>query len=75
MIYEGKNEGKNLINLDKILAKIKKIIGIERFDDTKIWIEIDDKLPGDVTLKNVVILITCVIKDEAKVHPKLYSED
>ena len=75
MIYEGKNEGKNLINLDKILAKIKKIIGIERFDDTKILIEIDDKLPGDVTLKNVVILITCVIKDEDKVHPKLYLEE
>ena len=30
--------------LDKILEKIKMIIGTERFDDTKISIETDDKL-------------------------------
>ena len=45
------SDRKNLIILDNILDKIKKIIGIERFDDTKILIEIDDKLLGDVTLK------------------------
>ena len=57
--------------LDKVLNKIKKIIGIGRFDDTKILIKTDNKLPGDVTFKNVVILIACVIK--GKFHPKLFS--
>ena len=37
----------------------------------KIWwyydlIVTDDKLPDDVTLKNVVILITCVIQNDYK---------
>ena len=30
--------------LDKVLVKIKKIMGIEKFDDTKILIDTDDKL-------------------------------
>ena len=46
--------------LTKLFDKIKKIIGIEKLNDTKIWIDTDDKLPD--ALKNVVILITCLIK-------------
>ena len=49
---------------DIISDKIKKIIGIGKFDNTKILIDTDDKLPNDITLKNVAILITCVIKDD-----------
>ena len=51
--------------LDKVLDKIKMIISIEEFNDTKIIVETDDKLPDDVTLKIAVLLITCVsrIKD------------
>lgn len=45
--------------LGKVLGKIKKTVGIEKFDDTIILIDADDKLPNDVTLKNIVILITC----------------
>ena len=30
--------------LDKVLDKIKEITGIEKFDDTKILIDTDDKL-------------------------------
>ena len=30
--------------LDKVLDKIKEIKGIEKFDDTKILIDTDDKL-------------------------------
>ena len=37
--------------LDKVLEKIKEIISIEQFDDTKILIDTDDKLPDDITLK------------------------
>ena len=40
-----------------MLDEIKMIIGNERFDDTKILIDIDDKLAAEVTLKSVVINI------------------
>ena len=33
------------------------ITGIEKFDDTKILIETDDKLPEEATLKNVALLM------------------
>ena len=48
--------------LDKVWDKIKLIIGIEKFDDIKILIETHNKLPNEVTLKNVAIIITCAIK-------------
>ena len=60
--------------LDKVLDKIKEIIGIEKFDDTKILIDKDDELPDDITLKNVVILLTCVIKD-GKFYPQILLEE
>ena len=37
--------------LDKVLSKIKEIIGIKNFDDIKILMDADDKLPDDITLK------------------------
>ena len=54
--------------LDKVLGKIKETIGIIKFDDTKILIDTDDKLPGYITLENVVILITCIIKHDGKTY-------
>ena len=47
--------------LDKKLGKVKGIISIKKLDNTKILIGTFDKLPHDITLKNVLILITCVI--------------
>ena len=41
--------------LDKLLDKIRKIIGTEKFDNTETLIETDDKFPDDITLNNVVI--------------------
>lgn len=38
------------------------IISIEKYDDTKILIKIDDKLPDGVTLKNAVIIIGALLK-------------
>ena len=58
--------------LDKALNKIKIIIGIEKVDDKKILIETDEKLPNNVTFKNVVILITRVIKDDDKFYPQIF---
>ena len=40
------------------------IIGIEKFD----------KLQNDITWKNVVILIACVIKDDNKLYPQLFLQ-
>ena len=42
--------------LDKILEKINEIIGITKLD----------KLPDDVTFKNIAILVTCIIIDYGK---------
>ena len=47
--------------LDKALDKIKEIIGTEIFDDTKLWVNMDDTLPEDITLKNIVILMNFII--------------
>ena len=38
-------------------------------------IEKDDKLPDDITLKNVTILITCAIKDGDKFYPQILLEE
>ena len=34
-----------------------------------------DELPDNITLKNVVILMTCVIKDCDKCYPQLFLEE
>ena len=47
-------------------------MGIKNFDDTKILIDTNDKLPGYITLKNVVILITCAIKDDNKFYSQIF---
>lgn len=44
----------------------KEVIGIEKFYDSKILVDTDDKFPDDITLKNVVVLITYVLKDDGK---------
>ena len=58
--------------LDKILDKIQDIIDIAEFDNTKKLIETGDKLPDYITLKNVVTLITCVIKDDGEFYCKYF---
>ena len=35
----------------------------------------DDKLPDDITFKNVLILMTCVIKDDDKFYPQPFLEE
>ena len=60
--------------LYKKLERIKKTIGIEKFDDAKILIDTDDKLPNNITLKNVVILMTCVMKDDDNFYSLIFLE-
>ena len=59
--------------LHKVLEKIKEKIGIEKIDDTEMLIDTDNKLPDDITLKNVLILMTCVIKYGDKFYPRLHT--
>ena len=59
--------------LDKVLLdKIKMIIGIEKFDDIKILIEADDKLPY-VPLKK--LLGARVVKDNDKFYLQIFLEE
>ena len=55
--------------LDKVLNKLKKTIGIVELDDIKILIDADNKQPDYITLKNVMILMTCITEDDAKLYP------
>ena len=50
------------------------IIGIEKVDDTKMLIDTDHKLADEVTLKNIVILISCVIKEVDNFYPQIFLE-
>ena len=61
--------------MDKVLVKIKIKIGIGKFDDTKKLIDTDNKLADKITFKNIVILISCVIKDDDNFYPKLFLEE
>ena len=43
---------------------MKQVISIEKFHDTKTSVDTDDKLPDDITLQYLLILMTFVIKDD-----------
>ena len=60
--------------VDKALDKIKERIGIDKFDDIKILIDTDNKVSDGITLKRVVILMTCIIKDGNKCYPQLFIQ-
>ena len=61
--------------LDNIIDRIKEIVGIGEYDNTKILIDTDDKLLEDATFNNVVILIKCIIKDDGKFYSQLFLEE
>ena len=61
--------------LNKTLDEIEKIIGIRKFDGSKILIDMDNKLPDDITFKNVVMSIICVIKDDGKFYPQIFLRE
>ena len=64
-----------LMMLDKVSDKIKETIGTIKFDVTKILIDTDDKLPEYITLSNVVMLMTWVVKDDSKFYPEIFLEE
>ena len=77
--YEGVGGGGYLMNndyiLDGVIDKIKLIIATEKFDDDKILTKAGKKFTDEITIKNVVILIACVIKDGDKCYPQLFSKE
>lgn len=48
--------------LDEVLDKIKEIIDIEKFDDTKTLVETDDKLADDNIFENAVTWLHVLLK-------------
>ena len=64
----------NDYTLVKVLDKIKKI-AIEKLDDIRILIDTGDKFLDNITLKNVVVLMTCVIKESDNFYRKLFLEE
>ena len=55
--------------LDMLTVSWRKINNVEKSDDTKILIDTDDTLPDDITFKNFVMLMACVIKNEVDFYP------
>ena len=54
------------IMLNEVSDGIKKVAGIKEFDNTKPLIDASDKLPADIIVKDILIVITCAIKDNNK---------
>ena len=52
----------------------KEIISIEKFDDTKILIDTANKLPDEITFIKIVIVLTCVIKEDGKLYLQIFLE-
>ena len=55
--------------LEHMLEKSKEIKSIEKLDDTEILIDIDDTLGDEITLKNVVMIISCIMKNYDNFYP------
>ena len=60
--------------LRKVLEKIKEILGIEKYDDINILID-TRWIVRRFYCKNVVILITCVVKDNGKFCAQIFLEE
>ena len=62
--YNGK---KYLIVYEDILTdvidRVGRLIVIDKFEDFKVLIDSDEGLPGELDLKKVLFLNTCIIKD------------
>ena len=61
--------------LDKVLDKIKKIKDIGKFDDIRFWLIQMISCQMILLCKNVVVSITCVIKDGDIFYPQLFLEE
>lgn len=67
------NAEKYLMVTDSVSNKIEKVVGTE-FGKNKILIDTDDKFPNDIFLKEVFIILTCIIKDDCNYYPQMLLE-
>lgn len=68
------NQWESFKNMKKMFLMTDNNMVEKVFDNTKMLIVIDNKLPDDVALKNVVILMTCVIKENDKFYTKIFKK-
>ena len=68
------NQWERFKNIKKMFLMTDNNMVEKVFDNTKMLIVIDNKLPDDVALKNVVILMTCVIKENDKFYTKIFKK-
>ena len=68
------NQWERFKNMKKMFLMTDNNMVEKVFDNTKMLIVIDNKLPDDVALKNVVILMTCVIKENDKFYTKIFKK-
>ena len=57
------------------VIKTKKIIGIEEVNNTKTLPDVDDQLTNNIGLKEVVMFLTWIIKDDYKYYPQIFLEE
>ena len=60
--------------LERVLDKIVGTSKIEKFDDTRILVVIDNILSDNIPFKNVVIKMASVVKDGDAFYPQLFLE-
>ena len=60
--------------LERVLDKIVGTSKIEKFDDTRILVGIDNILSDNIPFKNVVIKMASVVKDGDAFYPQLSLE-
>ena len=60
--------------LERVLDKIVGTSKIEKFDDTRILVGIDNILSDNIPFKNVVIKMASVVKDGDAFYPQLFLE-
>lgn len=58
-----------------VLDKIKKHNRHWKIDHTKILVDMDNNLSDDTTLKNIVMLITFIIKNADKFYSQIFLEE
>ena len=61
--------------VDQVLSKIKEITSIQKFGDTKILSDTYYKQQYNITLKNVVVMMTCLIIIAGEYYPQIFLEE
>ena len=55
--------------------RIAKLTIINKFKDVIMLSDTDDDLLGDIDLKEVVLLITCILKEDGKYYSQIFFEN